>query len=50
MKQRVHVSAFIVFLCACLLVSAVILAGPTKKERQEIQGMINRGNKLPGNL
>ena len=46
MKQRVHVSAFLVFLCACLLVAAVILAGPTKKERQEIQEMINRGNKL----
>ncbi len=46
MKQRVHVPAFIVFLCACLLISAVILAGPTKKERQEIQGMINRGDRL----
>ena len=46
MKQRMLVSAFIVFLCACLLISAAILAGPTKKDRQEIQGMINRGNKL----
>ena len=46
MKQRTLVSAFIVFLCACLLISAALLAGPSKKERQEIQEMINRGNKL----
>jgi hypothetical protein len=49
MKRKVHVSAFVVFLCACFLASAVILAGPTKKDRQEIQGMINRGNKLREN-
>jgi uncharacterized protein YdaT len=46
MRQRVLVSAFVVFLCACLLVPAILPAGPTKAERSEIQGMINRGNKL----